>query len=111
MDSTSLQKQLIMQCLKVPLEIIRIIKDYTFMDVTMSNTKKNKDRLSYLIGTTKWCGKKRPQDEENGITVFYINKDVRSPQFQIIFCKKCGDYVGHTKLTFEGQFDKVECLC
>ncbi len=111
MDSTSFHKQLILQGLKVPSEIIRIIKDYTFMDVTMSNAKKHKDRLSQLIGTTKWCGKKRPLDEENGLTLFWIKKDIRSPQFQIRFCTKCGDYVGHTLLHFEGQFDKVACLC
>ncbi len=106
-----LQKKLVLSGLKVPSEIIRIIKDYTFMDVTMSNAKKNKDRLSYLIGTTKWCGNKRPQDEENGLTMFWIKKDIRSPQFQIRFCTKCGDYIGHTLLHFEGQFDKVACLC
>ena len=106
-----LQKQLIMQGLKLPLEIIRIIKDYTFMDFTMSNAKKNKNRLSYLIGTTKWCGKTRPHYEENGIAIFWIQKDIRSPQFQLIFCTKCGDYLAHTKLLFEGQFDKVACRC
>lgn len=107
----SLQKQLILQGLKVPSEIIRIIKDYTFMDVTMSNAKKNKNVLSYLIGTTKWCGKTRPHYEENGIAIFWIQKDIRSPQFQLIFCKKCGDYVSHTRLDVEGQFDKVNCRC
>jgi hypothetical protein len=81
------------------------------MDTTMSKAKKNKNRLSYLIGTTKWCGKKRPQDEENGFTLFYVQKDNRSPQFQIRFCKKCGDYVQHTLLQYEGQFDKVDCRC
>ena len=106
-----LQKKLVLSGLKVPLEIIRIIKDYTFMDVTMSNTKKHKKRLAYLIGTTKWCGNKRQQDEENGLTMFWINKDIRSPQFQIRFCIKCGDYKEHTRVQFEGQFDTVACLC
>ena len=111
LQTVLLQKQLILQGLKVPFEIIRIIKDYTFMDTTMSKAKKNKNRLSYLIGNTKWCGKKRPQDEEKGLTMFWIDKDIRSPQLQIRFCKKCGDYVGHTLLQYEGQFDKVACLC
>ena len=105
------QKKLILSGLKVPSEIIRIIKDYTFMDTTMSKAKKNKNRLTRLIGNTKWCGKKRPQDEENGLTMFYIEKDIRSPQLQIQFCKKCGDYVGHTLIQFERRFDKVDCRC
>lgn len=105
------QKQLILQGLNVPLEIIRIIKDYTFMDTTMSKAKKNKNRLSYLISTTKWCGKKRPQDEEKGLTVFWIENAFRSPQFQIRFCKKCGNYISQTNIPFEGEFDKVACRC
>jgi hypothetical protein len=111
LQTNLLQKKLILSGLKVPLEIIRIIKDYTFMDITMSKTKKHKNRLAYLIGNTKWCGKKRPLDEENGLTLFWIQKDNRSPQFQIKFCTKCGDYIGHTLLQFEGQFDKVACRC
>ena len=105
------QKKLVLNGLNVPSEIIRIIKDYTFMDITMSNAKKNKNRLSHLIGTTKWCGKKRPQDEDKGLTVFWIEKSFRSPQFQIRFCKKCGDYISQTNLSFEGEFDKVACHC
>ena len=105
------QKKLVLNGLNVPSEIIRIIKDYTFMDITMSNAKKNKNRLSHLIGTTKWCGKKRPQDEDKGLTVFWIEKAFRSPQFQIRFCKKCGDYISQTNLSFEGEFDKVTCNC
>jgi hypothetical protein len=111
LETKLFQKKLILSGLKVPSEIIRIIKDYTFMDTTMSKAKKNKNRLTYLIGNTKWCGKKRPQDEENGLTTFYIEKDIRSPQFQIIFCKKCGNYLGHTLLEFERHFDKVGCRC
>jgi hypothetical protein len=105
------QKKLVLNGLNVPSEIISIIKDYTFMDTTMSKAKKNKNKLSHLITTTKWCGKKRPKDEDKGITVFWIEKDVRSPQFQMSFCKKCGDYQAHTQLQFEGQFDKVACRC
>ena len=111
LETKLFQKKLILSGLKVPSEIIRIIKDYTFMDTTMSKAKKNKNKLSHLISTTKWCGKKRPKDEDKGITVFWIEKDVRSPQFQMSFCKKCGDYQAHTQLQFEGQFDKVACLC
>ena len=110
LETKLFQKKLILSGLKVPSEIIRIIKDYTFMDTTMSKAKKNKNRLSHLIGTTKWCGKKRPKDEEKGVTLFWIEK-VNSRQFQMGFCKKCGNYTKHTNLQVEGSFDKVECLC
>lgn len=36
------QKKLVLNGLNVPSEIIRIIKDYTFMDITMSNAKRIK---------------------------------------------------------------------
>ena len=108
---SSLNKQLILQGLKIPSEIIRIIKDYTFMDVTMSNTKQHKDVMLCLISDTQWSGKNRPRNEADGLMVFWISADDRSPQFQLLFCKKCGNYINHKQLYFEGEFDKVDCHC
>jgi hypothetical protein len=105
------QKKLVLNGLNVPSEIISIIKDYTFMDITMSTQKKRKHMVHRLIGNTKWCGKKRPQDEEKGIMLFWIENVFRSPQFQLRFCKKCGDFISHTNLPFEEDFDKVACHC
>ena len=108
---SSLHKQLILHGLKIPSEIIRIIKDYTFMDTTMSNTKKHKNIALQLISVTQWSGKKRPQDEADGQTIFWIEEDIRSPQFQLRFCTTCGNYISHIQLPIEDEFDKVACCC
>ena len=108
---SSLQKQLVLQGLNTPTEIIRIIKDYTFMDVTMSKTKQHKNIALQLISVTQWSGKKRPQDEADGQTIFWIEEDIRSPQFQLRFCTRCGNYISHTNIPFEDEFDIVACRC
>ncbi len=108
---SSLRKQLILEGLNVPSEIIRIIKDYTFMDTTMSATKQHKHVALCLISETQWSGKNHPRHEACGFTIFWIEEDNRCPQLQITFCTKCGNYIGHTKIHFEGKFDKVACCC
>jgi hypothetical protein len=108
---SSLHKQLILQGLKIPAEIICIIKDYTFMDVTMSKTKQHKHVALQLISDTQWSGKTRPRDEAAGLMVFWISADDRSPQFQLRFCTTCGNYITHTNYPIEGEYDKVACCC
>lgn len=68
------QKKLVLNGLNVPSEIIRIIKDYTFMDTTMSKAKKNKNKLSHLIGTTKWCGKNVHKTKIKDLRYFGLRK-------------------------------------
>ncbi len=108
---TSLHKQLILEGLKIPSEIIRSIKDYTFMDTTMSTSKKHKNIALHLISNTEWSGKKRPRDEAEGLTLFWIEEDVRNNQMQIKFCTRCGNYISHTQIPFEDEFDIVACRC
>ena len=87
---TSLHKQLILSGLPIPEELIRIIKDYTFMDIVMSDSKWKKDVIMRTIKNTIWCGRARPKDKKKGILIFWIEGSSR--QFQCEFCKKCGGY-------------------
>jgi hypothetical protein len=92
----SLHRQLILQGLPLPNEMIRAIKDYTFMDFIQSSAKNNKDFIMNHITRTEWCGKARPTDEYNGDTLFWLNEVPMSHQFQMTFCKKCGNYKEHS---------------
>jgi hypothetical protein len=109
---TSLNKQLVMHGFPLPVELIRIIKDFTFMDTIMSQSKKKKNIITKMIFNTIWCGRARPQDEEDGLTLFWIEEDSQSRQFQPSFCKTCGDFHGdETNYPNEGRVDRVVCHC
>lgn len=88
----SLHRQLILQGLPLPDEMIRAIKDYTFMDFVQSGAKNKKDFIIHHIARTEWCGKERPGDEYKGDHVFWIEADPTCIQIQSSFCKKCGNY-------------------
>ena len=107
---SSLEKQLVINSLKLPREIIRIINDYTFMDTIMSNSKKKKNTIIQLINNTIWCGRARPKDIYNGITIFWIEEDYLCPQFQSKFCKKCGNYESLVVRKLLCQCDEDEFL-
>ena len=92
----SLHRQLILQGLPLPNEMIRAIKDYTFMDFIQSDSKNKKDSIMRHIARTEWCGKARPGDEYNGDTLFWLEEVPKSHQFQMTFCKKCGNYTNHS---------------
>jgi hypothetical protein len=86
----SLHKQLVLSGLPIPKELIRIIKDYTFLDIESSDSKWKKDVIIRLINKTIWCGRARPKTQEKGVLMFWIEGSGR--QFQCEFCKKCGGY-------------------
>jgi hypothetical protein len=98
----SLNKQLILSGLPIPEELIRIIKDYTFMDIVMSDSKWKKDVIMRTIKQTVWCGRARPKDETKGKFVYWIESSSR--QFQCDFCKKCGNYTSESA-------ESIYCVC
>jgi hypothetical protein len=102
----SLHRQLILQGLPLPDEMIRAIKDYTFMDVVQSDSKNKKDFILRHVARTQWCGKARPMDECKGITLFWMEEFPEGPQFQMTFCCKCGNYKSNMNPTY-----KTTCLC
>ena len=113
---TCIEKQIVLQGLHLrelylPEEVIRVIKDFAFMD-TESCAKKKKNTIMRLISNTLWCGRARPDDTNQDMTVFWIKEDNRCPQFGIEFCKKCGNY-SHLNTNFpqSGRAHKVFCTC
>ena len=98
----SLHKQLILNGLPIPEELIRIIKDYIFLDIVSSDSKWKKDVIMRAIKQTVWCGRARPKVEDKGKLIFWIESS--GPQFQCDFCKKCGQYA-------YSSIDAITCLC
>jgi hypothetical protein len=104
----SIHRQLILHGLPLPSELIRFIKDYTFMDITEADSKKKKNVVTNLFKNTLWSNKARPiySDSVAGDYVFWIEEDEGSPQIQNMFCEKCGNY------TFaKTMWNKVICKC
>jgi hypothetical protein len=100
----SLNKQLVLSGLNLPEEIIYIIKNFAFITIVMFKSKQIKNVIIESIEKTGWSGKSRPNDIYRGVTLFWI--DDICPQFQIHFCKKCGNY---NKLKTIN--DKIMCNC
>ncbi len=105
----SIDKQLILHRLPLPVELIRVIKEYTFMTIIMAQTKKRKDEIMILINTTIWCGRARPDDIYTGVTLFWIEQDERCHQFYQKYCKHCGNFCdSHNYIDI---IDKIKCIC
>lgn len=90
---STFQKQLIIHRIPLPKELICIIKDYAFIDIT---TKLKKDIIMYLINTSIWVGRcMTTYNLSGGIFVFCINSyktDKSLARFGTTFCIKCGNY-------------------
>ena len=99
-----IEKQLVLNRLKLPVEIICIIKDYSFMDITMSS-KKKKDIILRLISITTWSSSRDEDDDHHYF--FWIEEDPKCSQFQATFCNKCGNYF-YLGINYP---DKITCQC
>jgi hypothetical protein len=104
----SFNKQLVINHLGLPREIIRIIKDYTFMDIIMSTSKNNKNNIINLINNTTWSSRSQPEVLDEGVYIFWIEEDQGSLQFQTLFCKKCGNYCLMNNLEVQNN---IICNC
>lgn len=99
----SVLKQLYINSIKLPKEIIDIIKSYTFIDIIILQ-KIRKKIIVNLIQQTKWTYK--DMNTQNRL-IFWIESDTKCPQYQIIFCYKCGNY----QFYCANNYDKINCKC
>ena len=85
-----MQKQLCINRLPFPQELLSIIKEFTFYDWIQYNALLQKKYILHLIKNTPYTFK--------NITTytrfkFWIEQDYRCKQYQMIFCSRCGNYV------------------
>ena len=112
---TTFRQQLVLHKLPLPVDVLRIIKEYAFIDITVK-TKAKKDTVMRLIANTDYSGRTFLENipihtalNETGLGkfIFYLEDDDWCRQFESIFCTDCGNYsnlVNH-------KTDRVSCRC
>jgi hypothetical protein len=113
--SDIVKKQVIINRIKLPKDVLSVVKDYIFNDTVkyMLKIKKKKNIILTQINTTKYSGK----NIINGFDFdfyrswhFWVESDENCPQFQAYFCPKCGNYEYLSSLTYDGIL-KIMCDC
>lgn len=84
----SISKQLCVNRLPLPCELLDILKSYAFDDIVVYSARIRKKYITHDIKTTPFTYKDGPYYNLFG---FWI--DDICPQFQMEFCTTCGNYV------------------
>ena len=101
---SAVEKQICVNRLSIPDDILDIIKSYTFTDIVSYMAKTRKKTIHTLIQCTQWAYRNKKYDRY----LFWIEEDPRCKQFQMNFCKKCGDYTNNYS---HDQCEKIYCKC
>jgi len=111
--SEIIKKQVVINRIKLPYEILSVIKDYVFNDIVkyMLKIKAKKNIILRQINTTTYSGKNIiNNDDFEGAWHFWVENDENCHQFQAFFCHKCGNYEYLSSLTYDGIL-KIMCDC
>lgn len=101
-------KQLCVNQIDLPGELLDIIKSFAFDDTIRYAVKIKKRTIHTLIQCTPWSGQYRHRNKPHHTGfVFWIEEDVNCTQYQMNFCPSCGNY---TIFTSQGN-NKIECRC
>jgi hypothetical protein len=113
--SIIVKKQVVINRIKLPHDVLSVVKDYIFNDIAkyMLKIKKKKNIVLTEINNTTYSGKNIINDNEldfNRSWHFWVENDENCPQFQAYFCTKCGNYEYLSSLTYDGIL-KIMCDC
>jgi hypothetical protein len=100
----SIEKQLCVNQLVLPVELLDIIKKYAFTDIITYMAKIRKNTIHTLIQCTRWSYRNKKYDRY----MFWIEEDIKCRQYQMTFCETCGNY------TTNNSYDvceKIICTC
>ncbi len=100
-------KQLCINRLDFPHELIDIIKSYVFLDIVSHLSKTRKHSIDRLIESSKWTNEFYYFRSRIYNCVICIGEDTKCPEFLINFCSKCGNYKSYRS----NQNQKVNCRC
>ena len=101
-------KQLCINHLELPRELLDIIKSYAFDDTIRYAAKMRKKTIHTLIQCTRWSGQFRHRNKPHYTGfLFWIEEDVNCRQYQMHFCRACGDYTTYHL----NNYDKILCRC
>lgn len=112
MMSEIIKKQLLINAINLPQDILSIIKDYVFNDTNkyMVKIKKKKNITLTQIKSTIYSGKNINNNFDERCWIFWYENDEKCPQFQAYFCTKCGNYINLSSLTYDTIL-KIMCDC
>jgi len=102
----SVLKQMSINQLLLPDELLDIIKSYAFMDKITHTAKIRKNIIHALIQNSHWTSRLLCYNNNN-YYMFMIEQDINYKQYQMWFCCKCGNY----KTFYSPRYDKIECKC
>ena len=111
--SVIVKKQVVINRIKLPYEVLSVVKDYIFNDTSkyMLKIKAKKNSILTQINTTTYSGKHLIYDNDfEGGWHFWVENDENCRQFQAYFCVKCGNYEYLSSLTYDGIL-KIMCDC
>ncbi len=110
--SEIVKKQVIINKINLPPDVLSVVKDYIFNDTAkyMSKIRTKKNIILRQINNTRYSGKNLNNDDFEGSWHFWIPNDNICPQFQAYFCIKCGNYEYLSSLTYDGIL-KIMCDC
>jgi hypothetical protein len=112
--SEIIKKQVVINRIKLPPDVLSVVKDYIFNDIAkyMLKIKKKKNIVLRQINTTTYSGKNLiDNDDFEGSWHFWVENDENCRQFQAYFCTKCGNYEYlSSSLTYDGIL-KIMCDC
>jgi hypothetical protein len=98
-----MNKQLCINRFQLPDDILSIIKDFTFYDRIQYSALQQKSVILHLINYTPYSYKDIiPHTRYK----FWIEEDPGCSQYQMVFCKKCGDYI-----VTRNENEKIMCKC
>jgi len=110
--SEIVKKQVIINKINLPPDVLSIVKDYIFNDTVkyMSKIRTNKNIILRQINNTRHSAKNLNNDDFEGSWYFWIENNDICSQFQAYFCVKCGNYKYLSSLTYHAIL-KVMCDC
>jgi len=101
-------KQLCVNHIELPQELLDIVKSYAFDDTIRYASKIKKRTIHNLIQSTQWSGQYRHKNKPHySGFIFWIEEDINCTQYQMYFCPTCGNYTSH----YTQENDKIECKC
>ena len=100
----SIEKQLCINQLVLPVELLDIIKSYAFTDIITYMAKMRKNTIHTLIQCTRWSGQYKQSIYQKNF-LFWIEEDINCRIYSMHFCLKCGNYKSYRST------QKVNCAC
>jgi hypothetical protein len=103
----SVKRQLCINQIALPGDVLDVIKSYVFLDMVSYTTKIRKRSIHQLIVTSKWMDEYYYFRRYIYNFVICLGEDIKSPEYLINFCTKCGNY----KIYRSAQNQKINCVC